>query len=57
MWNHLVTSLLAVSTPQVGDLAPDFSVAAIDGKPFVLSERLRRGPVVLAFFPKAFTAG
>jgi len=43
-----------------GDPAPDFTVAAAQGgKPFQfhLSEALARGPVVLYFFPKAFTTG
>jgi peroxiredoxin len=44
----------------VGDLAPDFSVdAALGGKAFhfKLAEALAHGPVVLYFFPKAFTKG
>jgi peroxiredoxin len=43
-----------------GDAAPDFSTeAAVGGKPFrfSLAEALQRGPVVLYFFPKAFTTG
>jgi peroxiredoxin len=44
----------------VGARAPEFSVdAARGGKPFkfALAEALARGPVVLYFFPKAFTSG
>ena len=44
----------------VGAKAPDFSAqAALGGKtfPFQLSKALARGPVVLYFFPSAFTAG
>jgi len=44
----------------VGAKAPDFQTSgAIAGKPFKLrlAEQLRNGPVVLYFFPKAFTAG
>lgn len=44
----------------VGSKAPDFVTSgAIGGKPFnlKLSRELRRGPVVLYFFPKAFTKG
>jgi peroxiredoxin len=44
----------------IGERAPEFSVdAALGGKPFkfALAEALARGPVVLYFFPKAFTAG
>jgi len=33
-----------------GAKAPDFELKAMDGKRFVLSEELARGPVVLAFF-------
>ena len=42
----------------VGDAAPDFSVpAALGGKAFqyTLSEQLAKGPVVLYFFPAAFS--
>src|ERR687889_1462966 len=44
----------------VGAKAPDFTTTgAIAGKPFKLhlKEQLRHGPVVLYFFPKAFTKG
>ena len=43
-----------------GSKAPDFSTSgALAGKPFKLhlKEQLRHGPVVLYFFPKAFTQG
>ena len=43
-----------------GDPAPAFSTqAALAGKPFAfdLKAALARGPVVLYFFPKAFTSG
>jgi thioredoxin-dependent peroxiredoxin len=43
-----------------GDKAPDFSTqGAMAGKtfPFVLSKELHKGPVVLYFFPAAFTSG
>ncbi len=51
-----LTTLLA-STPAVGDVAPDFTVKDIDGVELKLSSLIERGPVVLAFFPKAFTPG
>jgi peroxiredoxin len=35
---------------RTGTLAPDFTLPAIDGKPFSLKEALLRGPVVVAFF-------
>ena len=44
----------------VGDKAPDFSLqGALGGKPltFSLQQALQKGPVVLYFFPAAFTAG
>jgi peroxiredoxin len=34
----------------VGAKAPDFTLKALDGKPFSLNEELGRGPVVLVFF-------
>lgn len=33
-----------------GTKAPDFTLSTMDGKPFVLSQALANGPVVLAFF-------
>jgi peroxiredoxin Q/BCP len=41
---------------KVGDPAPDFSLQASDGQTYSLS-KLRGRTVVLAWFPKAFTAG
>ena len=37
--------------------APDFTLDDTEGKPVTLSEMLKEGPVILAFFPKAFTGG
>ncbi len=48
----------ARATLDIGDQAPDFSTqAALAGKPFQfsLSSALARGPVVLYFFPAAFS--
>ena len=58
-------SLLTVSAPAtaalpVGAKAPDFvTTGALAGKPFKLSlkQALKKGPVVLYFYPKAFTQG
>jgi thioredoxin-dependent peroxiredoxin len=50
----------AFAVLKVGDQAPDFAAeAALGGKPFTfkLSEVLAKGPVVLYFYPKAFTTG
>jgi thioredoxin-dependent peroxiredoxin len=56
----LVTASPVVAALPEGAKAPDFSTTgAIAGKPFrlQLKEQLRKGPVVLYFFPKAFTQG
>ena len=58
-------SLLFLSTPALaalapGAAAPDFETqGAIAGKPFSFSlkQALKKGPVVLYFYPKAFTQG
>jgi thioredoxin-dependent peroxiredoxin len=60
----LAASSLAI-TPvhaalKAGEKAPDFSTTgAVGGKEFKLhlAEQLKKGPVVLYFFPKAFTSG
>ena len=41
----------------VGDAAPDFTLPGSDGKETTLSAFRGQKNVVLAFFPKAFTAG
>src|SRR2546423_15228606 len=50
----------ALASLQVGANAPDFSAAAsMAGKQFkfALADALKKGPVVLYFFPAAFTPG
>lgn len=50
----------AVAALPIGGKAPDFrTMGALGGKPFRLhlAEQLRSGPVVLYFYPKAFTKG
>lgn len=42
---------------KVGDKAPDFSLPGSDGKTYSLSQFKGKSPVVIAFFPKAFTQG
>jgi thioredoxin-dependent peroxiredoxin len=53
----LLTSVFLGASPKVGDVAPDFTAADSDGKKLQLSEMLKTGPVIVAFFPKAFTGG
>src|SRR4051794_19410241 len=55
-----LTTTAARAALDIGDKAPDFSVpAALAGKEykFTLAESLAKGPVVLYFFPAAFSAG
>jgi peroxiredoxin len=40
----------------VGAKAPDFTQPNQDREPVTLSEQLKKGPVVLAFFPAAFSS-
>jgi peroxiredoxin len=57
----LVAGSARAQTPaaelKVGDPAPDFTAPATDGKTYTLSKDLKGKWVVLAWFPKAFTAG
>ena len=56
----LLAPLSADAALDVGDKAPDFSIdASLAGKPyrFSLAEALKNGPVVLYFFPAAFSVG
>lgn len=46
-----------MSTPREGDIAPDFTATDTAGQRHHLAEMAERGPVILAFFPKAFTPG
>jgi peroxiredoxin len=41
---------------EVGAKAPDFTLPDQDRNPVTLSEQLKKGPVVLAFFPAAFSS-
>jgi peroxiredoxin len=40
----------------VGAKAPDFTLPNQDREPVTLSEQLEKGPVILAFFPAAFSS-
>lgn len=53
----LIAMLLGSAALKVGDKAPEFTLPDTDGKPVALSALRERGPVILAFFIKAFTPG
>src|ERR1700741_1766949 len=59
----MCTMGLALAAPafagelKVGDPAPDFSLAATDGKTYKLSDFKGKQAVVIAWFPRAFTQG
>ena len=42
---------------KVGDAAPDFTLPGSDGRTYKLADYRGKQPVVLAWFPKAFTPG
>jgi len=48
---------VAAADLNVGDEAPDFALAASDGKTYRLSDFKGKSAVVLAWFPRAFTQG
>jgi len=50
-----MTSTQLQNPPQIGDLAPDFTVASTSGKDVSLSSFRGKRNVLLAFFPLAFT--
>jgi peroxiredoxin Q/BCP len=47
----------AAGGPQVGDMAPAFSLPGSDGATHTLASLKGKRAVVLAWFPKAFTGG
>ena len=57
--SHIIEGLTreALMALNVGDVAPDFTVTDTDGKSHTLSTMLEQGPVILVFFPKAYTPG
>src|SRR3954467_2233137 len=50
-----MTSTQLQNSPQVSDLAPDFTAASTSGKDVTLSSFRGKRSVLLAFFPLAFT--
>lgn len=59
MWmlGGMLVASLAAEELQPGMKAPPFELQGSDGKTYALSSFLRKTPVVLAWFPKAFTTG
>ncbi len=61
VFGGLFTTLLALGLAgnanalQVGDKAPDFTLAALGGKQVKLSDLTAKGPIVLYTFVQAFT--
>jgi peroxiredoxin len=53
----LLAALTLASQPVVGDVVTDFTVKDVDGVELSLSSLVKKGNVVVAFFPKAFTPG
>jgi peroxiredoxin len=53
----MVAGFFSGATPQTGEVAPDFTAKDTTGKAYTLSEMVKQGPVIVAFFPKAFTPG
>jgi peroxiredoxin Q/BCP len=52
-----ILALVLAAGLKAGDKAPDFTLPDTEGKPVTLSKLLAQGPVILAFYPKAFTSG
>jgi len=53
----ILAMLLGSAAVKVGDKAPEFTLPDTSGSPVALSKLLDGGPVILAFYPKAFTSG
>jgi thioredoxin-dependent peroxiredoxin len=51
------TTVAETAELEVGDPAPDFALAASDGKTYRLSDFKGKKAVVVAWFPRAFTQG
>ncbi len=58
MTHALLSVVLGASSAlHVGDTAPDFTLPDTEGQQVTLSKALQEGPVILFFFPKAFSPG
>jgi peroxiredoxin Q/BCP len=53
----LAAPLAEAAELMVGDPAPDFKLSASDGRTYELSQFRGKQPVVIAWFPRAFTQG
>lgn len=53
----LVAGTLGAAELKVGDKAPDFKLPGSDGKTYSLSDFVGKRPIVIAWYPKAFTGG
>jgi peroxiredoxin Q/BCP len=53
----LLPAVALADTLSVGDMAPDFTLEASDGKTYTLAEYRGKQAVVLAWYPKAYTKG
>jgi peroxiredoxin Q/BCP len=53
----VIAMLLGSATLKVGDRAPDFTLPDTEGRRVTLSKLLEKGPVIVFFYPKAFTPG
>jgi thioredoxin-dependent peroxiredoxin len=53
----LLPTIAMADTLSVGDMAPDFTLKATDGKTYTLADYRGKQAVVLAWFPKAYTKG
>lgn len=55
--SSLLALILGATPIKVGEKAPDFTLTDTKGGTVTLSKQLQSGPVILFFFPKAFTGG
>ena len=53
----LILFLPSAYALEAGDMAPDFSLIATDGKTYTLSDFRGKQAVVIAWFPRAYTRG
>jgi thioredoxin-dependent peroxiredoxin len=53
----LLPAAVMADALSVGDMAPDFTLEATDGKTYTLSDFRDKQAVVIAWYPKAYTKG